>query len=207
MRVALAFIALALVAVAVSARNPNPNNNAIAVRILAHKDECFLEEVHSAGTKVYMHFLVTSGGALDIDAAIYGPDSQLIWAAEKEKEGRVLFKAHLPGTHKFCFSNKMSTVTVKTVAFNIQAGDPAESTKDHVVDPIERSVIHITEGLNEIKSEQNYLTTRERVHRETVESTNTRVMLWSLIEVGLVLAMSVGQVMYLKRSFEKRRNV
>jgi hypothetical protein len=212
MRLAVALVALLSLTLCFGS-TPEPStapglvNTALAVRVLAHKDECFLEEVGAAGTKIYMHFLVTVGGALDIDAAIYGPDAQLVWAAEKEKEARVLFKATLPGTHKFCFSNKMSTVTAKTVAFNIQVGDPAEGTKGRPIDPMERSLIKITEGLQEIRQEQNYLSVRERIHRETVESTNTRVMVWSLLEMALILGMGAGQVLYLRKSFEKRRNV
>jgi p24 family protein beta-1 len=179
----------------------------VAVRVPAHKDECFFEEVPAAGVKVYLHYLVTSGGSLDIDASIYGPDQELIWAAEKERESRVLFKSRLPGTHKFCFSNKMSTLTAKVVGFNIQVGDPTDSTKDHEVDPMERAIVHVAIGLNDIKTEQTYLRTRERVHRDTVESTNTRVLLWSLAEVGLIIVMGVGHVWYLRRLFETRRPV
>lgn len=179
----------------------------VAVRVPAHKDECFFEEVPAAGVKVYLHYLVTSGGSLDIDASIFGPDHELIWAAEKERESRVLFKSRLPGTHKFCFSNKMSTLTAKVVGFNIQVGDPTDSTKDHEVDPMERAIVHVAIGLNDIKTEQTYLRTRERVHRDTVESTNTRVLLWSLAEVGLIVVMGVGHVWYLRRLFETRRPV
>eukprot|EP00331_Platyophrya_macrostoma_P005913 CAMPEP_0176424336 /NCGR_PEP_ID=MMETSP0127-20121128/10783_1 /TAXON_ID=938130 /ORGANISM="Platyophrya macrostoma, Strain WH" /LENGTH=195 /DNA_ID=CAMNT_0017805387 /DNA_START=30 /DNA_END=614 /DNA_ORIENTATION=- len=167
---------------------------AVAVRIPAHKDECFFEDVPSAGVKVYLHYIVTSGGALDIDASVYGPDQELIWAAEKERESRVLFKTRLPGIHKVCFSNKMSTLTSKVVGFNIQVGDPADSTKEHEVDPMERSIVHVAMGLNDIKSEQVFLRTRERIHRDTSESTNTRVLLWSIGEIALICFMGVGHV-------------
>lgn len=193
-----------LVAMALASEMPSAG---IAIRVPAHKDECFFEEVAAAGVKVYLHYLVTSGGSLDIDAAVFGPDHELIWAAEKERESRVLFKSRLPGTHKFCFSNKMSTLTAKVVGFNIQVGDPSDSTKDHEVDPMERSIVHVAIGLNDIKSEQTYLRTRERIHRDTVESTNTRVLMWSLAEVGLIVAMGVGHVWYLRRLFECRRPV
>lgn len=182
-------------------------SGAVAIRIPAHKDECFFEDVPAAGTKVYLHYMVTSGGSLDIDAAIYGPDQGLIWNAEKERETRVLFKSRLPGMHKFCFSNKMSTLTTKVVGFSVQVGDPADSTKDHNVDPMERSIIHIAMGLNDIKTEQLYLRTRERVHRDTVESTNTRVLLWSVVEIALIVFMGVGHIWYLRRLFESRRAV
>jgi protein ERP2 len=182
-------------------------STAVAVRIPAHKDECFYEDVSSAATKVYLHYMVTSGGSLDIDASIFGPDQELIWAAEKERENRVLFKSRLPGTHKFCFSNKMSTLTTKVVGFNVQVGDPSDSSKDHNVDPMERAIIHVAMGLNDIKNEQLNLRTRERIHRDTAESTNTRVLMWSVAEIALIVFMGVGHVWYLRRLFETRRAV
>lgn len=205
---ALLLLLVVLTATTVSAGDGDiAANTAIAVRIPAHKNECFYEDVRGAGRKVYLHYMVTSGGSLDIDATIYGPDQQIIWSAEKERETRVLFKARLPGVHKFCFSNQMSTLTTKIVAFNVQVGDPSDSVKDHAVDPMERSIIHIAQGLNEIKNEQTYLRTRERIHRDTAESTNTRVLLWSMAEIGLIVALGIGHVWYLRRLFESRRAV
>lgn len=180
---------------------------ALSVRVPAHKDECFYEDVPSAGTKVFFHFSVTNGGALDIDAAVYGPDGSMIWSSEKEQETRLLFKARLAGTHKFCFSNKMSSVTTKTVALTVQVGDPADGDKSHKVDNVERALIHVQEGLTEVRNEQNYLRTREREHRDTTESTNTRVLFWSIAEIGLLILLGVAQLQHLKGCFEKRRNV
>lgn len=181
---------------------------AVAIRLAAHREECAYEEVASTGTKVYVHFLVTSGGAMDVDVTIYTPDNQIVWQAERSKESRVLFKARVAGTYRFCFSNKMSTITAKVVAFNILVGDPADVTsKTHQVDPMERSLVRISQGLQEIKNEQNYLRTRERIHRDTTESTNTRVLLMSVGEIAVIVLLGIGHVWYLRRLFESRRAV
>merc|ERR1711862_660964 len=166
----------------------------LTLRLDAHAEECFYDEANRANEKGFMHFQVTSGGALDIDAAVYGPDDKEIWSAHRETEALVLFKTTRPGTYRFCFSNGMSTLTYKTVAFDVAIGDPAESTKDHSVDPIEGGIIRISEGLNEIKQEQTYMRTRERVHRDTAEDTNARVLWFSVLEIGMLLAMGLGQV-------------
>lgn len=179
---------------------------ALSVRVLAHKDECFFEDVPAAGAKVFFHFVVTNGGALDIDSAVYGPDGQLVWSSDKELESRILFKAKLPGPHKFCFSNKMSTVTLKTVMFSVQVGD-VQSVTDRSADPVQGALTQISDGLTEIKNEQTYLRARERIQRDNVETTNTRVVLWSLLEIGLIVALAGGQLAYLMSRFEKRRNV
>ena len=197
---------------------PIPANTAVVVRVNAGKDECFYEYVRVAGTRVFFHFEVTGGGQLDIDAAVHGPDGGLVWSSEKEHEARILFKAPLGGAYRFCLSNKMSTITSKTVALSIQAGDPGSGranghsgtgvgTGTLSSDPVERMAMQVAEGLTELRNEQQYLKTRERIHRDTVESTNTRIMIYSVAEVLLILLVGVAQLWYLKSCFDKRRSV
>jgi hypothetical protein len=47
--------------------------------------------------------------------------------------------------------------------------------------------------------------TRERAHRDTSESTNTRVQWYSIIESVLLVGMSMWQIHYLRRLFEVKR--
>lgn len=187
-----------------------PTNIGFSVKVPVNKQECFLEDVPSAKTKVYVHFLVTDGNPMDIDLFIYGPDAQLIWGSELEKDARVLFTSRLPGLHKFCFSNQrgfLTTASTKTVTFTIHTLSPSKTGKSTFTDPVSDSIVRIAEGLGEIKDEQNYLRTRERVHRDTVESTNSRVMYMSIGEIALIVLVGVGQVVYLKRAFDSRRSI
>lgn len=48
---------------------------------------------------------------------------------------------------------------------------------------------------------------RDRIHRSINESTNSRVVMWSIFEASVLLVMTVGQVYYLKRFFEVQRVV
>ena len=72
------------------------------------------------------------------------------------------------------------------------------------LDPIERSIMRLSEGLAQIQNEQKNLRMRERAHRDLAELTNTRVLWWSIFEVGVLVAMSIWQVFYLRRFFEKK---
>lgn len=69
-------------------------------------------------------------------------------------------------------------------------------------DPLEREVRSLGEMLNQVKDEQEYIVVRERVHRNTAESTNSRVKWWSIFQLGVVGGNGVFQVWYLKRFFE-----
>jgi hypothetical protein len=61
--------------------------------------------------------------------------------------------------------------------------------------------------LTGVKHEQEYMQVRDRIHRSINESTNSRVVLWSFFEALVLVAMTMGQVYYLKRFFEVRRVV
>jgi hypothetical protein len=69
-----------------------------------------------------------------------------------------------------------------------------------VVAPIEREIRSLASGLQSVKDEQEYIVVRERTHRNTAESTNSRVKWWSVLQ-SLVLFLVVGwQIYYLKVS-------
>lgn len=201
--------------------DPIPANTALAVRVNAGKDECFFEDIRIAGQKIFFHFEVTGGGQLDIDAVVTSPDGSIIWSTEKEHEARILFKASISGQYKFCLSNKMSTVTTKTVAFSIQVSESAGRSTGNgnggrgsaapgsllAADPVERMAMQLADGLQELRNEQQYLKTRERIHRDTVESTNTRITLYSIGELVLIVVVGASQLWYLKSCFDKRRQV
>ena len=58
-----------------------------------------------------------------------------------------------------------------------------------------------------VKHEQDYMNVRDKIHRVINESTNSRVVMWLFFEALVLVAMTLGQVYYLKRFFEVRRVV
>lgn len=54
----------------------------------------------------------------------------------------------------------------------------------------------------ELMDHQDFAITRETVHRGTTESTNSRVLWWSVAQVSVLITLSVVQMYYLKSFFE-----
>jgi hypothetical protein len=69
-------------------------------------------------------------------------------------------------------------------------------------DQLEYLVRKLSEALTQVKDEQSYIVVRERVHRNTAESTNGRVKWWSMFQLAVVIGEGVFQVWWLKRFFE-----
>lgn len=194
---------LAVASPAVSA-----DDGGVAVQILPTKKECFYEPVAAAGIKVFLHYMVTSGGALDVDAEVLNPEGMVVWKSEKESENRVLFKSTKAGRYAFCFSNEMSTVTAKVVAFSVLVGDgSSQAGAGGKRDSLRDSIFRIQQGLREIEEIQGFLRSREREHRATTEVANTRVIMWSLLEIAAIVGMGAANVYYLRRMFTTKRMV
>lgn len=60
----------------------------------------------------------------------------------------------------------------------------------------------LSDLLAQVKDEQSYIVLRERVHRNTAESTNERVKWWSIFQMGVLVSQGIFQVWWLKRFFE-----
>uniref|UniRef100_A0AC34QJX9 GOLD domain-containing protein n=1 Tax=Panagrolaimus sp. JU765 TaxID=591449 RepID=A0AC34QJX9_9BILA len=188
-------------------------SQAYFIAIDANEEKCFFERVN-AGTKMGLMFEVAEGGFLDIDVKITGPDHKEIYKGERESSGKYTFAAHMDGVYIYCFSNKMSTMTPKMVLFTMDVTtaqdnkpDSASKTPDGDGQKLEEMIRELSNALTSVKHEQEYMSVRERVHRGINENTNSRVVIWAVFEAIVLVAMTAGQVFYLKRFFEVRRVV
>ncbi|XP_046964137.1 transmembrane emp24 domain-containing protein 2 [Vanessa cardui] len=187
------------------------NTNCYTITVDAHAEECFFENVE-ADTKMGLSFEIAEGGFLDIDVKITGPDGNVIHSGQRESSGIYTFSAATSGRYTYCFSNQMSTMTPKVVMFNLEVGEaPNKKTneKDEEVNhnKLEDMIKELGTTLKTVKHEQEYMQVRDRIHRAINESTNSRVVMWSIFEASVLLVMTLGQVYYLKRFFEVQRVV
>lgn len=179
------------------------------VTVQPRKEECFHEYVKK-DDKINMMYEVAEGGFLDIDVRIINARNGLIYDKQRETSGKVLFTSDMGGPVRFCFSNKISTVTHKVVMFSIditEAKPESDEEDDANHSKLENMMADLAGQMTTVKHEQEYMEVRERIHRAINENTNSRVVLWAFFESLVLIAMTVGQVYYLKRFFEVRRVV
>lgn len=72
-------------------------------------------------------------------------------------------------------------------------------TEEEGLIPAERELRDLATNVQLFKDEQEYLVMRERVHRNTAESTNSRVKWWSIVQTVLIVAVCAFQVYFVKR--------
>ncbi|KAJ7937321.1 COPII-coated vesicle protein [Mycena leptocephala] len=181
-----------------------PLLSAHLIDIDAGKKECFFEDLHQHD-KMTVTYQVGGGGHwISISGSLSDPDERLLGKQIRQSTGTISITAEKDGRHEYCFSNQMSAIADKIVSFNVHGviyvGEDAD-----VVAPIEREIRTLASGLQSVKDEQEYIVVRERTHRNTAESTNSRVKWWSVLQ-AIVLFLVVGwQIYYLKSFFEVKR--
>ncbi|GAA5918301.1 hypothetical protein JCM21900_003980 [Sporobolomyces salmonicolor] len=183
----------------------SPLARAHTIDLDAGTKDCFFEDLH-AEDKMTVTYQVAGGGHLDIDFWMRGPPNDRIMNEQKKKDtGTFSFTAEQDGRYTYCFSNEMSTVTGKTVSFNVHGVMYVED--DGHTAPIEKEIRALSAALEAVKDEQEYIVVRERLHRDTAESTNDRVKYWSIVQTLLLCGVCAWQIFYLKRFFEVKRVV
>ncbi|KAL1241515.1 Suppressor/enhancer of lin-12 protein [Trichinella spiralis] len=141
-------------------------------------------------------FEVVEGGFLDIDVKIVGPDNKEVYRGERESSG----------------NNRMSTLTPKVVLFTMHLIEAYKTTgtpeTENANSPkLDDMVNELRSALLSVKQEQEYMQVRQKIHRAINESTNSRVVMWAVFEAFVLVAMTAGQIFYLKRFFEIRRKL
>ncbi|BFZ64734.1 p24 complex component [Saitoella coloradoensis] len=178
------------------------------VNVRPHVRECFHESLHRGDTMtVSFQVGVGDGGNGDIDFWLTDPKDSVLISDLKSSTGDHSFEAQHDGTYRYCFSNEMSSISTKEVSFNVHGivyVPENQNDPDHS-DPVEKEIRELADLLNAVKDEQEYIVVRERRHRNTAESTNTRVKWWSVTQGIVLVCVGVFQVFYLKRFFEVKR--
>ena len=83
-------------------------------------------------------------------------------------------------------------------AIDVQARKAHQFSNSEIVAPIEREIRLLANGLTAVKDEQEYIVVRERTHRNTAESTNSRVKWWSIMQTLVLFSVVAWQIYYLK---------
>lgn len=179
------------------------------------ENECYHERV-PVGVKLGFSFEVIEGGFYDIDYVIKDPNNVILHQEDKASAGKITIEATSEGPYSLCFSNRKVSYTPKFVIFDIERSDaikagstgPADGTKkDEETEKLMKMVESLLMSAITSRHDVRYLTARDRVHRKINEATNSRIVWWCGIEFILLLAVTLGQVFYLRRFFEIRRKV
>jgi hypothetical protein len=119
------------------------------------------------------------------------------------------YTAVAPGQYNLCFK-QTSNRGRQTASFQIHVSGDADFYGDvntniaskNQAEKVGNLAKQIEQQVRDLLDHQDYSITRESIHRETSESTNSRVLWWSLGQVTVLVTLSVLQMYYIKSFFE-----
>ncbi|XP_074094415.1 transmembrane p24 trafficking protein eclair [Cotesia typhae] len=186
--------------------------------------KCFIEEIPDE-TTVLVHYKVElfdprSGGympsspGIGMHVEVRDPDDKVILSRVYSSEGRISFTSQTPGEHVIClYSNSTAwfSGTQLRVHLDIQVGDHAidyaNLAQKEKLSKLQLRIRQLLDQVEQITKEQNYQRYREERFRQTSESTNSRVLWWSITQTVILLVMGAWQMRHLKSFFEAKKLV
>ena len=174
--------------------------------------ECFYEHFE-VGSQVEVQYQVLKGGELDINFLVENPLEVYI-VIDRRSDGWWPLEIKATGEYGICLDNTFSKLSSKLVFLSIVTQDLAKKREldsevprnatDHSAAVIEK-LNNIDQRLSKIVSLQHYFQAREARHRLTLESNNSRVFWWSLLECVVMVAAGLAQVVVIRSLFRTQR--
>ncbi|EPY49768.1 COPII-coated vesicle component Emp24 [Schizosaccharomyces cryophilus OY26] len=176
------------------------------IHLQPHQKECFYETLRT-NDKMSVTFQTNLGGDQLVSLSVYNPLNQLMQKEEPSSMSQYSFTVKNPGKYTYCFENDAFDNEAKEVLFNVHGIIYVSDEDLEANNPLIGKVRKLQDTISQVKFEQEYILARERVHRNTAESTNDRVKWWSILQTVILLSVCGFQIIYLKRLFEVKRVV
>jgi len=199
-------------------------SNSLYFHIAETERKCFIEEIPDETMVVGKYkcqlFDPNTGGympsspGIGMHVEVRNPEDSVILSKTYTAESSFSFTSHSAGEHVICLysnSTRWLSGSQLRVHLDIQVGEHAVdygklAQKDKLSE-LQLRVQQLLDQVTQITKEQNYQRLREERFRSTSESTNARVLHWSLIQTAVLLVMGFWQMKHLKGFFEAKKLV
>ncbi|XP_064222783.1 transmembrane emp24 domain-containing protein 4 isoform X1 [Aotus nancymaae] len=160
-------------------------------------------------------FLPSTPG-LGMHVEVKDPDGKVVLSRQYGSEGRFTFTSHTPGDHQICLHSNSTRMALFAggklrVHLDIQVGEhannyPEIAAKDKLTE-LQLRARQLLDQVEQIQKEQDYQRYREERFRLTSESTNQRVLWWSIAQTVILILTGIWQMRHLKSFFEAKKLV
>ncbi|XP_055941484.1 transmembrane emp24 domain-containing protein eca-like [Argiope bruennichi] len=199
-------------------------SSALYFHISETERKCFIEEIPDETLVVGNYkcelfdpktggFMPSSPG-IGMHVEIRDPQEKVILSKVYSSEGKFTFTSSLPGEHVIClYSNttKWFSGSQLRVHLDIQVGEHAVDygnvAQKEKLTELQLRLRQLLDQVEQISKEQNYQRYREERFRQTSESTNQRVLWWSISQTAILLLMGFWQMRHLKSFFQAKKLV
>lgn len=189
--------------------------NSLSVNLKSNDKQCFYLTT-IIDTPCFGSFEILSNEPESIIITVTGPEPLFKLLHESkykgegsiskdETEGSFSFTTEENGDYKLCIENEESN-NEKVVAFNFRCVEFAGDI-DYEFASMQSELFELQRGLNFLKDHQSFMNQREDRHRSILESTNFKVLSWTILEAVILIGMALWQVAYISKFFETKRKI
>lgn len=144
------------------------------------------------------------------------PNKKVVLSRGYGSAGKFSFTSHLPGEHQICIHSNSTKWSLFAggkirIHLDLQVGEHANdyaviAQKDKLTE-LQLRVRQLLDQVQQIQKEQNYQRYREERFRLTSETTNQRVLWWSIAQTIVLVGAGIWQMKHLKGFFEAKKLV
>ncbi|KMZ67743.1 Transmembrane emp24 domain-containing protein p24delta3 [Zostera marina] len=175
--------------------------------------KCVSEEIHSNVIVVadYNVFYIDQFGILPtVSSKVISPNGNILHQQENITSGSFAFTTTESGSYQACFwvENYHKNIEVNLNLdwkIGITAKDWDTVAKKENIEGVELGLRKMEEAIEIIQKNMLNLKIKEAWMRATSEQTNSRVLLYSTMSLGICIASSVLQLWYLNNFFHKKK--
>mmetsp|Transcript_14030 Transcript_14030/g.36063 ORF Transcript_14030/g.36063 Transcript_14030/m.36063 type:complete len:210 (+) Transcript_14030:280-909(+) len=181
------------------------------------RETCFLEDVEKDTLVVGQYRSATSNvtrGGVGVKIIVREPrvEEPLVEKIASSR-GRFSFTAQTTGEHEVCFTTNATSWSLRNLKLrfdlDITIGEATlnydEIAKKEHLSAIEVDIRKLQDDVRVLRRNILYMKSREAAMRHTTDSTNLRALLFSLFQVGLILAFAYWQVSHLQQYFKAKK--
>lgn len=168
--------------------------------------QCFDDDLNVDAICIVEYAALGVGaGSSGLSVQITEPSGAQLYAQADSSSGKHAFTSVTDGKHTVCVTNAGSEVrrVALTVKSGVEANDYAAVAKKEHLEPLELELRRLEDSVKAIHAEYQYMREREEAMRDTNESTNSRVMWYSVFSIVVLASLAAWQLTYLKRYFKR----
>jgi len=187
-------------------------SQAMFFKLEAGKEKCLKEEVHK-DILVTGNYDIEDKPSVDVDIKITDSKAHILFQKDEASEGKFAFTLDTADVFSVCFNAKAGanakrgeTVDVDlSIKRGVEAKNYDELAKAEQLKPLELELRRLEDLTESIVNDFALMKKREEEMRDTNESTNSRVLYFSVFSMVCLIALATWQVLYLKKYFKKQR--
>jgi len=160
-------------------------------------------------------FSIGNGYSQEIDVYVIDPKGNQIWTRSNAAKGKFAITSTIEGEYKVCFKNRlvgsisyqegMSRAVTVDLRSGVEANDYDAIAKKEHLNPIDLQVRKMSDLVLDLHFQMSQQKQREEAMRNTNESTNSRVMWFSLFSILVLFSTSFWQTFHLKKYFRSKK--